>query len=176
MRRMSRFLLLSTAVVTGPSAIAAPKSGLPAVVGGVLACRNTPAEAERLACFDKASAALSDAVAQHDVTVLDKEEVKRTRKSLFGFQLPNLALLGIGSKGEESAPEAMVLDSTIRSVRSVSYGKYDMELEEHAVWRNIDLLDIAPRPGDKVHIKKAMLGSYFFKINSDRAIKAERIR
>jgi hypothetical protein len=177
---LSFWRLLALSALALPLSAAAAKETQPAVpdvVRTMLACKNEAADAKRLACYDRAASAFDSAVAQRDVTIVDKQEVRRTRRSLFGYALPNLALLGVDDKNDkEAAAEAETLDSTIQSVRSVSYGKWDMVLEEQAVWRNVDLIDVAPRKGDKVHIKKAALGSYFMKIGSARTIRANRVR
>jgi hypothetical protein len=164
------------ALCTALPAAAAPQSNVPEVVKNMLACKSMAADAERLACYDKASAAFDQAVAEREVTIVDKQEVSRTRRSLFGYMLPNLAVLGIGDKDDQKASEFTTLDSTIKSVRGSSYGKWEMELEEQAVWRNVELLDAAPKTGEKVHIRKASLGSYFMKIGDRRSVRAVRIR
>lgn len=164
-------------IAAAGASAAAPAIAPANAVAKVTECRNIASDAARLSCYDQAVAALDNAVSHHDLTVIDKEDVHRARRSLFGLTMPNLTVFGMGNKQEEAyAPDLVMLDTTVRAVRPVSYGKWDMETEEHAVWRNVDLLDFAPTVGEKMHMKKGVLGSYFLKLGSDRAIKAERIR
>lgn len=175
MHRRTLALILAATALT--AAARPPRGGSSPAVDAVTACRAIAGDADRLACFDRAAAALDTAVTQRDITVLDRQEVRQTRRTLFGFSLPNLALFGVGDTDDEKAPEFTTLDSTIVSAVPVSYGKYEMTLKDGgAVWRNIDLLDAPPARGSKVHITRGAIGSYFFKIDSDRAIKAMRLR
>ncbi len=169
------FLMMQIAATDTTAAVGAPAPAN--AVAKVTECRNVASDAARLSCYDQAVAALDNAVSHHDLTVIDKEDVHRARRSLFGLTMPNLTVFGIGNKQDEAhTPDLVMLDTTVRTVRLVSYGKWDMETEEHAVWRNVDLLDSAPKAGEKMHLKKGVLGSYFLKLGSDRPVKAERIR
>ena len=56
----------------------------------VLACRSETDPQARLQCFDRTSGALATAAQSGAVVVVDREEVRRTRRSLFGFSLPRL--------------------------------------------------------------------------------------
>jgi hypothetical protein len=177
MSLLRRVFPVLPAVLLGSACGAATALPPQNAVTAVSACRQIGSDAQRLACFDQAAAALDVAVVHHDVTILNKEEVRQTRRSLFGFSMPNLALFGFGEKADNGRNQDMlVLDTTLRTVRSVSYGKWDLETEEDAVWRNVDLLDFAPTPGAKIHISKGTLGSFFLKIGSDRAVRAQRVR
>jgi hypothetical protein len=141
------------------------------------ACTEIKSDSERLSCFDRTASALNAAVAQREITVLDKEDVRKARRSMFGFLMPNLAAFGLGERSSsKSSAEELTLETVIRSVRSVSYGKWDIETEEQAVWRNVDLLDSAPTAGEKLHIKKGALGSFFLKAGAARAVRAQRVR
>lgn len=128
---------------------------------------------QRLACFDKAAQRLDDAIARHDVVVVDKQEVRRARRSLFGFELPSLGIFGAGDKNE---PPFVAIDSKVMRVSGAGYGKYDITIEGGAVWRNIELLDTPPQAGDKIHIDKTMMGGYFLKTRFARSVRAQRIR
>ncbi|HEY0628432.1 MAG TPA: hypothetical protein VGD23_03800, partial [Sphingomicrobium sp.] len=64
----------------------------PPQVNALLACRNVTDSAERLACYDKAAATISDAVAKQDLVVFDREGVRKTKRGLFGFSIPNLGV------------------------------------------------------------------------------------
>jgi hypothetical protein len=161
------------ALPVAASAASPPPNG--GALADVRACRAIAASDQRLACYDTAVAALDTAVAKHDITILDRQEVVRTRRSLFGFQLPNLKLFG-GGEREVGGEDQATLDSTVQSVRPVSYGKWTITIPEGAVWQNTDLMDYAPQPGEKVHLTKGLMGSFFMRIGSNRPVRAIRVR
>ena len=157
------------------AAVPAPKD-MPDELAHVLACRAQTTASERLACFDQTVAVLSSAVSRNDVKVIDKQEINRARHTLFGFSLPNLKAFGLDDTPEaKNNPAFTTLQSHVRSARKVAYGRWDIELDEHAVWRNLDQLDSAPPPGADVTITKGML-SFFMKIGDERPVRAERLR
>ena len=150
-------------------------TGTPAAtITAVSACRAIAAPDARLACYDRAAAALDTAIRAHDVTVLDRQQVTTTKRSLFGFSIPNIALFNAGKS--EDAPENTELDSVVTAVRDVGYGHYEITITENAVWRNADAMDFGPRVGEKIHIKKGMVGNYFLKIGNDRTVRGSRVR
>jgi hypothetical protein len=145
-------------------------------LAGISQCRSIGTDAERLACYDKEMATLDQAVARDDITVVDKDDVKRVRRSLFGFTLPNLSALGF-AKDDDKTPEASDLDSTITAVHAAGYGHWEFQIAEgNAVWRNTDVLEDRPASGAPVHFRKATLGAYFVKIDGGRAFRAVRVR
>ena len=151
------------------------------VIRKVAECRAITGDAERLACFDAASAALATAVAKRDVVVLDREEVRRTRRSLFGFSLPKLPFFGGGDKADDKAgdapdPEDVVrLDTPVTQVAPFGYGLYTVVLAEGGTWRFTEAdRAIAPRVGDKIAIKRGLIGNYMASLNGRRALRITR--
>jgi hypothetical protein len=63
----------------------------------VTQCRTITAPAERLACFDESVAALDTAEESQTVVVIDQQQVRETRRSLFGISLPDTGLFGNGN-------------------------------------------------------------------------------
>ena len=178
MVRSSRFFVALALAGCAFAASAAPPeaAAAPNELTRVLACRAQTADKDRLACFDGAVGVLSDAVSRNDVTVIDKQELSKARRTLFGFSLPNLKAFGIGESAEaKKNPVFTTLNTHVRSARKVAYGRWDIELDEHAIWRNLDQIDFTPEPGDAVNIEKGAF-SYFMKIGVERPIRAERLR
>ncbi|WP_019834485.1 hypothetical protein [Sphingomonas sp. PR090111-T3T-6A] len=162
------------ALSSAADAAAAPQD-VASPVAAISHCRSISANAERLACYDKEAEALDTALAQRDITVINKEEMKRTRRSLFGFSLPNLTAFGL-DKEDDNSPEATTLDSTIRAVHGAGYDHWDFVLAEgDATWRNTDPLEERPAVGANVHIHKGLLGTYFVKVGKGRAFRAIRV-
>ena len=157
-------------------AVAADKPR-PAVLEALRTCQSIGADAERLACYDKAAAALATSVEKKEVVVLDQQEVRRTRKSLFGFQLPRIGLFGDGGEDGKQAeePEFTQIETKVTGVRGLGYGKYSFTIEDGAVWQTTEAGPDMPKVGSEVTIKKAALGSYFIKFGKQRAVKGMRV-
>src|SRR5213075_1285252 len=66
----------------------------PPQVNALLACRAVADGAERLTCYDKAAAGISEAVAKKDIVVYDREAVRKTKRGLFGFSVSGLGIFG----------------------------------------------------------------------------------
>jgi hypothetical protein len=131
--------------------------------------------AERLACYDKEAGALLDATTKGDVAVVDKSEVRKARKSLFGFSMPKIPFFS----GDDTADAVSdTLESTIKSASGIGYGKYRMVIAEgDAVWETTESYATMrdPRVGDKIVIKRGPLGSYMLRIGSNRGVKGKRV-
>lgn len=142
------------------------------------ACRAIAADVERLACFDRVSAVLVAAADEGDLSVVNREEVRKTRRTLFGFALPDLGIFGGGDKAREKdeADEVEVLTTTVASARTTSAG-IEITTAEGAVWLipNPPRRLMTPRPGQPVELRKGTLTSYFIRINGQGGVKARRI-
>ena len=87
----------------------------PEVIERITACRTIAASAERLACFDREVAALEAAADAREIAVVDREQVRRTRRSLFGLRLPDLGIFGDDDdEGEDSAATTMTKEKIPR--------------------------------------------------------------
>jgi hypothetical protein len=144
-----------------------------APVQNVYDCRAIVDAAQRLACFDRTVAALADAETKREVTFADKDMVKKTRRGLFGFSLPRIGLFGGGDDEEIKEIEAVV-----KSASADRSGRYRIVMEDGAVWQQIDTtrLPREPKPGQKVKIRVASMGSYFANVEGQRAIRMKRDR
>ncbi|MBU7580080.1 MAG: hypothetical protein KAF27_06365 [Porphyrobacter sp.] len=142
-------------------------------------CQTKTDPAQRLACYDSAVAAMVAASNEGEVRVVDREEVRQTRRKLFGFALPDLGIFG--SKGDtpdaEEEAEITTLKTTITGVRAVN-GKYIVITEEGAQWQ-IDEMParlMKPKVGQPLEIKAGALGSYFLRINGQGGVKGRRVQ
>jgi len=159
-----------------PSALPAAPSPGDAPVAEVIGCRTKANDAERLRCYDAAALRLADATASGSVVVVDREEVRRARRSLFGFSLPKLPFFkGDRSQEEEEQEE---VTATIKSVRGIGDGKWQFDLDTAGVWQTTEASSFGrpPRAGETIKIKKSSLGSYFLTVTNGRARKGLRIR
>lgn len=159
-------------VVTATLAAAQEVQVTSPLVKGVIDCRMITDGQERLTCFDKTSAALAEATGRKEVMVISRDEITKTRQSLFGFDLPRLPLFGEDRNGED---EFTVLETAIEQVRSDDRGRFTLMLSGGAVWQTTEPPRSLPKPGHKVRIRKAALGSFFMNINGGLAVRAQRI-
>jgi hypothetical protein len=148
-----------------------PQSPLVQALAG---CRAQTDDAARLRCYDAAAGALTAAAAEGNVVVVDQQDLKQARRSLFGFSLPKLPFFG-GDRSAEDAPEE--LTAKISSARALGYGKWQVRIEDGAVWETTDSFGNMrePRPGNEVLIKRGALGSYMMRIAGQRAVRAKRV-
>ena len=177
--RFSQFALAAS-LLAGAASAAGPGSGV-ALFDKLLACRDLP-DTARLACYDTQVNALDAAEKKKDVVVLDREQVRETRRSLFGFPLPNINLFGGGggAKGDaiekaEKAADISELDSTVASARRLQDGWSIVLTKDGGVWEALGRIPFDPKAGDPVHIGKAAMGSYLGRIGNNRGVRFRRV-
>ena len=135
-------------------------------------CRAIPNNDQRLACFDAASAKLSAAVEAKQIVVIEDKEVKRAKRTLFGFRLPDLSIFG--GEGNDTE-EDKTLTTTVASVRRAEAGRWNIGIPEGAIWQTTEPLQINPAVGDALEIKVGIMGGYFLKVRNKRSVRAKRI-
>ncbi len=152
-----------------------PRAGL--IVDELVACRAIPADAERLACFDRTAAAFATARADKQLRVVDREDVKRTKRSLFGFSIPDFNLFGGGKKDDDDGvPEIKEVVSTIKSVRALRMDLYTVTLADDSVWTFADPVIVPPKVGDPIKITKGLLTSFKASVKGRIAVRIQRNR
>jgi hypothetical protein len=172
---MMRLIISASLLASGAAldAARAPKTppASPAV-DALAACRAIGDNVARLACYDQASARFAEAVSKGEVIVMDKQEVRQTRRSLFGFTLPRIALFR-GDEGGESEQDE--IEAVITSATGLGYDKYRMRIED-AVWETTEAAPTInpPRAGQKIVIKRGALGNYFLRIDGQKAVRGRR--
>jgi hypothetical protein len=170
--RSSVLLLTACAcLVTASAAIARTvQTGTPAEVQRLLACRSIVAADQRLACYDRETAAMNQAIASKDIVMIDKERARAASRSLFGFSIPNFGGL-FGSNGEISQ-----IDGTIKSTGRNADGGWVITLDDGSIWSQTDdWPGLDARPGKKVIVKRGTLGSFWLSIPGQNGIKVRRI-
>jgi hypothetical protein len=143
------------------------------------ACRAIADSAERLACYDNATDNLIRAEQAGELVVMDRDDVRQTRRSLFGFSLPRIALFGGRDDDDDKRADVEDVDrleTTIRSARQNPLGKWILVMEDGAVWNQTDTRRLSrdPAPGMSVAIRKAAIGSFFANIDRQVAIRVQR--
>lgn len=165
-------LLAGLGLIGCASALAARtvKTGTPAQVQRLLACRTITAADQRLACYDRETEAMNRAIVSQDLVMVDKERARAAGRSLFGFSIPNFGGL-FGSNGEVSQ-----IDGIIRSTGRNSDGGWVITLNDGSVWSQTDdWPGLDARPGKNVIVKRGTLGSFWLSIPGQNGIKVKRI-
>jgi hypothetical protein len=144
------------------------------VVKELIACRSVAADAERLACYDKAVSALDQAQKSGAVVVVDREQIKEAKKDAFGFNLPSFGKLfdRNGEKTEQVNEIELVVDHAFKN----GNGKWVIVMEGGQTWRQIDTNELTriPHKGSKAVVKRGAIGSFSIKVDGDLSFKAHR--
>lgn len=181
MKRAIMWLVGGGMALAGVSVTAAPRTQQPRpeIFTSLLQCRAIAEDAARLACFDRQSAAMDAAAQRDEVVVLDKGELKKTRKTLFGFSFPKLPFLSDSDdKPSQSREEEGFshIEAKIASLRSMGYGKWQIGLEDGAQWATTEAITgREPEVGQTIEIRRAAIGSFLGKIAGGRAVRMKRI-
>ena len=173
---MSRYLALAAVLsllLSGP-AVAADKKDqneTPAQLQRLLACRGVTDGVQRLACFDRETAATEVAIQRSDLVAMDRAKIRETRRSLFGFSMPSLGIFGLGDKDEIKQ-----IDGVVAGVAHGMDG-FRVSLQDGTRWAQTDGKAIAlePRVGHKVLVKRGALGSYLMSIAGQPGVKVQRV-
>lgn len=164
---------LSLLMSTGSAALAAEDRPLPKAFSDVLACRDITDTQERLVCYDTAVATMVQAKDADDLIVLSGEEVRETRRGLFGLKLPSIKIFD-GEDDEDGIKSVKHIDSTIASVGRGQQG-FVFRLDDGALWDQTDGAYIrTPKPGDPIAIERGALGSYFARVNGGVSVRVKR--
>jgi hypothetical protein len=161
-------LMLAMLLVGG---VQEPRTAAPPLMAALAACQERRVDAERLACFDAAVARLVTAERARDVVVVTREEVVRTRRSLFGLAIDQNQVLP-GS----SAERIERLQTTVGSAANVGYDRWVLNLAEGGRWRTTEPWTYArPTAGMAVEIRPGAMGSFVLRAPGQRAVKVQRI-
>lgn len=146
----------------------------PAQIQELYACRDIVDPAQRLACFDREVGELSAADQAREISFADKETVKKTRRGLFGFSLPDFGIFG----GGDDEDKIERIETKVVSASDAGYGRYRIEMEDGSVWVQTDnkIMPLRPRPGQKIEIKAGTLGTYFLSLENRPSIRVRRER
>lgn len=176
MKRSSRIIAFTAlAALMAAPAPAKPKARdarSNALIQALSACRGVADEKARLDCYDQASARLAEAVDKKELVVMDRQEIQETRRSLFGFSVPDIPLFR-GEDGKDSGK----LETTIAGAGRLEGGKWAIRLEDGAIWHTTETrLNLSdPKPGQKIVIQRGTLGNYFLRIDGQRGIRGRRV-
>ena len=167
-------ILIAALIAASPlSAKSLPLDNKPPIqVARLLACKDLADSAVRLACYDRETAAVGDAISRRDLVVVDRESVKTARRSLFGFSIPSLG--GILGNDRDELKE---LEGQLAFAFQRGDGTYIIGLQDGTQWSQTDdrMLALEPRRGDKVVVHRAALGSYMLNVGRLPGIRVKRV-
>ncbi|MGF1549176.1 MAG: hypothetical protein ACFBQW_01370 [Sphingomonadaceae bacterium] len=153
-----------------PAAAAEEERARAPLLAELVKCRDIADERTRLACYDRQVAALDAAEARRELVVVDRAEVKKAERSLFGLSLPETRIF---TRDRESIDR---IETTVAAARQNARGKWSFVLEDGARWHQTDSreLSIEPEKGDPIVIRKAAMGSYLANVKGQIAIRVKR--
>jgi hypothetical protein len=161
-------------VVIASNSIARPitTTGNPPAVQQLIACRTVSDSALRLACYDRQSDVLNQAIAKKDVVVIDKARATATRRSLFGFSIPDFGGL-FGGAGDDIKN----IETTVVTSGHNADGGWVVKLADGSMWTQTDDTPVAlpPERGDKVIVSRGMFGAYILHLGKQPGFKVRRI-
>lgn len=168
-----RMVLAAICAVTLPTPAAAQEQGSPDYLARLAQCRAIAEANARLACYDREVGAVVAAGEQGEVRIVDREEVRETRRKLFGFTLPR-NLFGGGDDDGEGLDE---LTTAITQARRSGRNDWLITTAEGSVWRiaSPPMRFRPPREGQTVVFKAASLGSYFIRVDGQTGVKGVRV-
>jgi len=178
---MDRRLLLAAAALTVlPAAAAAGQAqgsapDRPELFEALVRCRAVADDTARLRCFDAAAAEMEAAAERRDLVVVDRQQVRESRRRLFGLPLPRLPIFGGGDE-EEEEEEIRSIESEVASASQIDFGRWVIRLADGSTWVQTDneILAGRPRPGQPVRVSRAALGTYMMRVNNQPGIRVRR--
>lgn len=150
----------------------------PEILQTLVNCRTVADSAARLTCYDTQVARLDAAESRKELVVVDKEEIKKARRGLFGLSLPDLGGLFGGGDEKKDEPLGSVseIESTIKSARTDQFGNWSIVIADGARWVQTEPKSMRdPKLGQPIKIRKAALGSFMANINGQTGFKVKRV-
>jgi hypothetical protein len=166
-------LALAFAAFTLASGASAKDDAPPKTYTDMLACRSLTDDAARLACFDKAATDMELAREAKQLVLLDKSDVRKTRRSLFGFSIPNLPIFGDNDDSNEEPIKE--IETTFQTVRERGMGKWQFTVPEGGTWQTTESISQFPKPGQSIVIKRGIAGGYMLKIGKGPLRRVKRV-
>jgi hypothetical protein len=176
MYKANVFLLFAagilTAVSTSATALQARELERPELLSRLVICRTLADTGQRLACYDRAAAALDSAERAGDVVVVDRAQVTAARRQAFGFSLPSLSLFDRGDRVEPITE----IETTLTQGTQLGDGTWIFTLADGSAWRQIDTsrATFRNRPGQAVRVRMASMGSFMLTVDRSPAIRVKR--
>ncbi len=144
----------------------------PKVYSDIVACRALADAAARLECFDAASKSLEEATESRQVVLLDQGEVRKTKRSLFGFSLPKIPFFG--ESDAEQDEEFKQVEGELEAIQALGNGRYQFTVKDAGTWQTTETSWSILKNGQKFKIKRGAVGSYMLVVNNS-GIRVKRV-
>lgn len=179
---MTRTPLLIATLLLGLAAPAFAQRGghqqqrRPETFEALVHCRTIAEAAVRLQCYDTAAVALEQAAERRDLVVVDRAQVRESRRRLFGLALPHLPIFG-GGDNDRDDQEISQIESIVASAVRNDLGQWQVRLQDGGTWLQTDFnqLALAPRSGDAVVVHRGPLGSYMMRVGRQPGVRVRRV-
>ncbi|HZT01012.1 MAG TPA: hypothetical protein VFA39_01965 [Steroidobacteraceae bacterium] len=161
-------LLLILAAI--PAVRAAPPE---TPVNQLLACRHIAADAARLRCFDRVSAAVAESAQRTARAMKEALNPQRT----FGLSHATIVDREAAAAGVRVKSVATI-DAHVVHIGQGPDGRAMVSLDNGQVWEQLvpDGTDLYAKPGDSVRITRGWLDSYWLEASSHHGFKVMRVR
>lgn len=166
--------VLAVAAAASPALAQTVASSPSAPVARVMECRKLVDPQARLSCYDGTVDSLSKALSGGSLVVVDREDIRRTRRSLFGFSLPRLPFFN-GDNSQNDTPAEII--ATIASVKALPNDMWSIVLDSGAIWQTVQegSMQSPPKAGQKITIRSGALGSYRVSVAGRPGLRAMRV-
>lgn len=173
----ARILLPMLALL--PAAAFAQDSGRASdrALAPLVACRPIGDVRARALCYDAALDRLQQAVSGRQVVIVDKQQAAVDRKAMFGFSLarPQPEPRARDRRGTPVEEPLAAIDSAVVVARPFGYEQWSIRLANGATWRTVESgIAFEPKPGEVVHIRRGVMGSYMLRVGKGRSVRAAR--
>ena len=147
-------------------------TGTPPSVQRLIGCRAIQDNVQRLACFDRETAVVDQAIAKKDIVLIDRARATQAKKSLFGFSIPDFG--GLFGGNEDEVKE---ITSTVTAFTHGLYTGWIIRLADGSEWAQTDdaQLGLPPRKGDKVVVHRGSFGAFFLRLNGQPGYRVKRV-
>src|SRR5256885_2390330 len=122
-------VILALTIATSADARKAIATGTPAPMQRLLGCRAIKDNAQRLACFDRETEAVDQAISNKDMVLIDKARATAAKRSLFGFSVPDFG--GLFGGNEDEVKE---ISSTVTAFAQHGYDGWTIRLADGSEW------------------------------------------
>jgi hypothetical protein len=150
--------------------------GAPVSSEALQSCAQLTDDKQRLACFDRAVAALGTSPGAPAAATAQRETpAPLTDEQKMG--LPAERILKLQAPADAAPPKLKELAATIQSVRANSAGREVFTLDNGQVWQQSELdPKFSVAPGDTVKITHGALGSFWMSANAHSNTRVSRLR
>lgn len=141
----------------------------------IQSCVKLTDDKERLACFDRAAAALGNSGVPAPATPQRQRPPPLTDEQKMG--LPAERILKLQTPADAAPPKLKELNAKIQSVHVNAAGRQVFMLDNGQVWQQSELdPKFSVAPGDTVKITHGVLGSFWMSANAHSNTHVSRLR